>query len=251
MKTLETEDLEQRLLHRYFKMGSHIAFEVDLRWAMTRTITKDQMSRQPKNIKLDDPGIADAVQVDNYGVITCFELKVTKSDFHSDAKLSFIGNKNYYVMPEELYKQVKDEIPPNIGVLVPLGSHGLKCVKPSKSMDMVFDREAVLVALVTASHNHTTLSNLMEFNPYLFRKTERPENVDTPKFNKKKHKFAKLEDGTIEPLYYPDGNPRFFYKGNDGKWRMSFDRYVETDGMKAQMYMDELITEFLEEEEGL
>lgn len=249
MKTLETEDLEQRLLMRYFKMGSHIAFEVDLRWAMERTIRKDQTSLQPKNIELNDPGIADAVQVDNYGVITCFELKVTKSDFHSDAKLSFIGNKNYYVMPEELYSQVKGEIPPNIGVLVPLGNKDLKCVKPSKSKDMVFDKEAVLIAMVTASHNHTTLANIMEFNPYLFEKTKRPENVDTPKFNKKKHKFAKLEDGTIEPLYYPNGSPRFFYKGNDRKWRMTFDRYIESDGAKVHLCMDELITEFLEEKE--
>lgn len=249
MKTLETEDLEQRLLMRYFKMGSHIAFEVDLRWAMERTIRKNQTSPHPKNIELNDPGIADAVQVDNYGVITCFELKVTKSDFHSGARLSFIGNKNYYVMSEELYNQVKGEIPRNIGVLVPLGNKDLKCVKPSKSMEMAFDKESVLIAMATASHNHTTLSNIMEFNPHLFKKTERPENVDTPKFNKKKHKFAKLEDGTIEPLYYPNGKPRFFYKGDNNKWRMTFDRYIESDGAKAHLYMDELITEFLEEKE--
>ena len=247
MKTLETEDLEQRLLHRYFKFGSHIAFEVDLRGAMHHTYVKDQMSSHPKNIKLDDPGIADAVQVDNYGVITCFELKVTKSDFHSDAKLSFIGNKNYYVMPEKLYEQVKDEIPPNIGVLVPLGNKDLQSVKKCKSQEMVFDKEAVLIAMVTASHNHTTLSNLMEFVPYMFKKTERPQEPNTPRFDKKKHRFARLEDGTIEPLYYPDGEKRNFYKDEDRKWRMDFDRY----GSGIRMYMSELITEFLEEEEGL
>lgn len=245
MKTLETEDLEQRLLQRYFKMGSHIAFEVDLRWAMEWTIRKDQMSSQPKNIELDDPGIADAVQVDNYGVITCFELKVTKSDFHSNARLSFIGNKNYYVMPEKLYEQVKDEIPPNIGVLVPLGNRDLRFVKKCKSHEMAFDKEAVLIAMVTASHNHTTLSNLMEFAPYRFKKAERPQKPNTPTFDKKRHRFARLEDGTIEPLYYPDGEKRNFYKEEDGKWRMDFDRY----GTGICMSMSETITEFLEEKE--
>ena len=245
MKTLETEDLEQRLLQRYFKMGSHIAFEVDLRWAMTRTIMKDQMSRQPKNIELDDPGIADAVQVDNYGIITCFELKVTKSDFHSDARLSFIGHKNYYVMPEKLYDQVKDEIPTNIGVMVPLGNRDLQVVKKCRSQEMAFDKDAVLIAMVTASHNHTTLSNLMEFAPYRFKKAERQQKPNTPEFDKKKHRFARLEDGTIEPLYYPDGGKRNFYKDEEGKWRIDFDRH----GPGICMYMSELITEFLEEKE--
>lgn len=240
---METEDLEQRLLQRYFKMGSHIAFEVDLRWAMTRTIVKDQMSRQPKNIELDDPGIADAVQVDNYGVITCFELKVTKSDFHSNARLSFIGNKNYYVMPKKLYEQVKDEIPPNIGVLVPLGNKDLHFAKKCKSQKMVFDKEAVLIAMVTASHNHTTLSNLMEFAPHRFKKAERPQKTDPLAFDKKRHKFALLEDGTVEPLYYSNGGKRNFYKDEEGEWRMDFDRYAGG----IQMYMSELITKFLEE----
>ena len=249
MKTLETENLEQRLMTRYFKAGSHIAFEVDLRGAMHSTIVKDQTSHNPKNIELENPGIADAVQVDNYGVVTCFELKVTKSDFHSDAKLSFIGNKNYYVMPEKLYEQVKSEIPTGIGVLVPLYKSDLKCVKPAKSKEMVFDKEAVLIAITTASHNHTTLSNIMAFNPYLFKKTERPEKPNTPTFDKNKHKFAKLEDGTIEPLYYQNGKRRNFYKDEYGEWRMDFDRFQISDGMEAMMYMSELITEFLEEKE--
>ncbi|EPH95560.1 hypothetical protein D920_02382 [Enterococcus faecalis 13-SD-W-01] len=48
----------------------------------------------------------------------CYELKVTKADFRSTAKLSFIGHYNYFVLPQELYENVKDEILPEIGVLV-------------------------------------------------------------------------------------------------------------------------------------
>lgn len=47
----------------------------------------------------------------------CYELKVTKSDFHSNAKLSFIGNYNYFVLPFALYQEVAAEIPAEIGVL--------------------------------------------------------------------------------------------------------------------------------------
>lgn len=48
----------------------------------------------------------------------CYELKVSKADFRSTAKLSFIGHYNYYVLPKSLYDQVAEEIPREIGVLV-------------------------------------------------------------------------------------------------------------------------------------
>lgn len=48
----------------------------------------------------------------------CYEIKQSKQDFHSKNKLTFIGNKNYFVMPYKLYQEVKKEIPPEIGVLV-------------------------------------------------------------------------------------------------------------------------------------
>lgn len=48
----------------------------------------------------------------------CYELKVSKADFRSTAKLSFVGHYNYFVLPSELYEQVKAEIAPQIGVLL-------------------------------------------------------------------------------------------------------------------------------------
>ncbi|MCI2171311.1 hypothetical protein [Schleiferilactobacillus perolens] len=48
----------------------------------------------------------------------CYELKVTKSDFHSSAQLSFVGHYNYFVLPLVLYQQIAAEIPAHIGVLI-------------------------------------------------------------------------------------------------------------------------------------
>ncbi|GMA08233.1 hypothetical protein GCM10025886_13840 [Tetragenococcus halophilus subsp. flandriensis] len=48
----------------------------------------------------------------------CYELKVSKADFRSKAKLSFIGHYNYFVLPENLYTMVSEEIPSHIGALV-------------------------------------------------------------------------------------------------------------------------------------
>ena len=237
MKTLETEELEKALVRTYFKFGSHIAFEVNL--ANATSLMMRHNKTEANDFDEVYPGIADAMVVDNYLNFTCFELKVTKSDFHSDAKLSFIGNKNYYVMPLKLFESVKDEVPKNIGVLVP-SREVLRCAKPARWAEMKFDKSYVLLSMMTSAHNHTTLSTIESVFPHMFKKAERPQKPDA-----KKYKFARLEDGTIEPLYYSNGEPRHFYKDEDGKWRMDFDRYAGA----MQMYMSELITEFLEEKE--
>lgn len=67
----------------------------------------------------EDRGIVDTLVMQPGPPATwrCFELKVTKSDFHSSAKLSFIGHYNYFVLPLALYHQVAAEIPAGIGVM--------------------------------------------------------------------------------------------------------------------------------------
>lgn len=52
----------------------------------------------------------DFVTYKSTGEIRCYEIKVSKQDFHSKNKLTFKGHYNYYVMPAELYEEVKNEI---------------------------------------------------------------------------------------------------------------------------------------------
>ena len=57
-----------------------------------------------------------------------------------------------------------------------------------------------------------------------------------------KHKYALLEDGTIEPLYYEfNGEKRDFYE-DGGNWYFDFDRY----NGNQQVLMHLRIKEFLE-----
>lgn len=51
-------------------------------------------------------------------LLTCFEIKVTKSDFKSEHGHNFIGNMNYYAVPEEIYKEIEPYVPHEIGILV-------------------------------------------------------------------------------------------------------------------------------------
>lgn len=61
--------------------------------------------------------------------------------FHSKNGHNFLGDYNYYVMPEEVYEQVKKEIPYQVGVYVPDGMnyrgewYGLKAIKKAKRKD--------------------------------------------------------------------------------------------------------------------
>lgn len=52
------------------------------------------------------------------GDFYCYEIKSSVADFHSKNGHNFIGDYNYYVMPENVYEKVKDEIPWGIGILV-------------------------------------------------------------------------------------------------------------------------------------
>lgn len=70
----------------------------------------------------DDQGIVDTLScrflADGSLEWRCYELKVTKADFCSPAKLSFVGHYNYFVLPFTLFEKVKDDIPANVGVML-------------------------------------------------------------------------------------------------------------------------------------
>lgn len=68
-------------------------------------------------VGLGELGIVDYATVELGGdqLIRCYELKITRSDFLSDAKKSFVGNYNFYVIPSELYDSVKGDIETWVG----------------------------------------------------------------------------------------------------------------------------------------
>ncbi|MFC6171318.1 hypothetical protein [Loigolactobacillus jiayinensis] len=70
----------------------------------------------------DDLGIVDMVALrtdeQQQQEWRCYELKISKADFHSTARLSFVGHYNYFVLTAALYTQVATKIPPHIGVLL-------------------------------------------------------------------------------------------------------------------------------------
>ena len=102
-KTAITQRMESLLKAKHhFDIGKFLVFEVQFGF----------------HVHGKDKEYCDAVLYETNGTLTCFELKATVSDFHSKAKKTLYGHKNYYVMPLEVYEKVKDEIPKSIGCMV-------------------------------------------------------------------------------------------------------------------------------------
>lgn len=45
----------------------------------------------------------------------CYEIKTSKIDFYSKHKWTFVGDYNYFVVPEDLYNEIKQDIPDGVG----------------------------------------------------------------------------------------------------------------------------------------
>ena len=85
----------------------------------------------------------DYVTYDTKGIFRFYEIKISKSDFHSKAHNTFLGHFGYYVLTEELYQLVKDEIPKGIGVYV----HGNLKVK-AKKQELTIDSDILKDSMI-------------------------------------------------------------------------------------------------------
>lgn len=51
-------------------------------------------------------------------LVTCYEVKISVSDFKSKHGHNFFGNRNYYVVNAEIYENIKELVPNDIGIIV-------------------------------------------------------------------------------------------------------------------------------------
>lgn len=88
-KTNLTKLCESALWKENAKMGVFGCFEVSIGW--------------------EGREIVDFITYKTNNEFRCYEIKVSKADYHSKANVSFVGDYNYYVMPTELYKELRKE----------------------------------------------------------------------------------------------------------------------------------------------
>lgn len=108
------------------------AKEVTFDYATENAVRVDFMKFKPVN---------NTVSGIEKGDFYCYEVKSSVEDFHSKNGHNFLGDFNYYVMPEEVFVRVSHMIPYGVGVYVPDGMnrrgewYDLKSVKKAKRKD--------------------------------------------------------------------------------------------------------------------
>lgn len=101
------------------------AREVTFDYSTSHSVRVDYMVFKPVN---------NTVSGIEKGDFYCYEVKSSEEDFKSKNGHNFIGDLNYYVMPEALFVTVKRLIPCYVGVFVPDGD-GLRCARKAKRKD--------------------------------------------------------------------------------------------------------------------
>lgn len=138
---LSTKEMEHLIYSYLWKQGTYLCFEV--------------MMPDPRGRYMFNKERVDLLSYDTQNNWRFYELKLTKSDFHSSSKVTFYGNYNYYVMPRELYNQVKDEIPDHVGVYCINTNKGGRhyvsgCTKRAKRQDLQIDRDLLMFSFMQA-----------------------------------------------------------------------------------------------------
>lgn len=122
-KTAETLSLERDIYEATKKQGTFSCFEVTIGWYGKERV--------------------DYITYDTKGIWRCYEIKVSKADFYSKAKKTFIGHFNYYVLTKELYELVKQDIPPDIGVYA-----GRTLIKRPRKRELLVDEQVLKNSLI-------------------------------------------------------------------------------------------------------
>ncbi len=165
-KTALTIKLERDIWHATHKQGVFCCFEMTVGW-----FGKERV---------------DYITYDTNGIWRCYEIKVSKSDFYSQAHNTFVGHYNYYVMPKELYEQVKDEIPVHIGIYVN-GS----CYKKAKRHNLGVDEQILKDSMIRSLFREAE-KIIKSNNPSVVEKLKRQLNQAKKDAENYKHKYWEL-----------------------------------------------------------
>lgn len=129
-----TEQLESQLWNHTKKRGTFGCFEVTIGWRGTERV--------------------DYLTYDTQGIFRCYEVKVSKADFYSNNKLSFLGHYNYFVMPIELYHQVKEDIADFVGVYAPKAGK-LVSVKRARKRELQVDKDVLKDSMIRSLYRES------------------------------------------------------------------------------------------------
>lgn len=115
MNRKETTAFLGQLLISRFGSQTYWASEVSLDYGNINVKRVDFMQFKPA-------GVVHISELEK-GIFLSYEIKSCKADYNSGFGQNFETEKNYFVMPMKLYKELATEIPHDIGVMCPVPSH--------------------------------------------------------------------------------------------------------------------------------
>lgn len=174
-KTEETIKLEKDIFKATQKQGVFGCMEVTIGWWGKERV--------------------DYITYDTKGIWRCFEIKVSKSDFHSKAKKTFIGHYNYFVMPSKLYEQVKDEIPSHIGVYC-----GGDLVKRAKKQELGVDEQILKDSMIRSLYREYEKKVASEDATLMERYRNKIQRLERD-YNTEKRERMSLRNSTMSTLH--------------------------------------------------
>lgn len=111
--TRTLSEMTEKLINPHNDSRIYWAKEVTFDYSSNHAVRVDYMKFKPVNNTVG--GI-------EKGDFYCYEIKSSVEDFHSKNGHNFIGDFNYYIMPEKVYATVSLEIPYGVGVYCPEGT---------------------------------------------------------------------------------------------------------------------------------
>lgn len=140
MKSSTTNHIEYLLFQHTNKLGTYGCREVKIGGVKTRQFVTDKKE------------FVDYMTITSDGKITCYEIKSSLADIKSNARLSFYGHKNYFVMPIELYSDICNETwflrkleNHTIGVISVNEFDELKIIKKCKNKNLSIGTQTILL----------------------------------------------------------------------------------------------------------
>ena len=131
---MTTKDIENIAYNYLWKKGKYLVFEVAIPRAIQNKYHRERL---------------DLCEYDSDGTFRGYEIKRDLADFRSGCAWSWICNYNYFIMPNDLYNKVKDEIPNGIGVwVVREGSKHMECVKKPKRRELLCSKEDMMIMMI-------------------------------------------------------------------------------------------------------
>jgi len=99
--TITTKEIENLAFPYLSKIGTYLCFEVG-------------MPKEHRGTGSDER--VDLLSYDSKDIWRFYEIKISKNDFYSKCKHTFLGHYNYFILPKDLYENVKQDIPNHVGV---------------------------------------------------------------------------------------------------------------------------------------